>query len=46
MATDEDEITFITCAACGNEQADMGANVKCEECGECDWIRPEEGDDG
>lgn len=31
----EDEpITFVTCNNCGNEQADMGRNVACEECGE------------
>ena len=26
-------IKFVTCPECGNEQADMGRNVACEECG-------------
>ena len=25
-------IQFITCLECGNEQADMGRNVLCEQC--------------
>lgn len=25
---------FVECGNCGNEQADMGVNVQCEECGE------------
>lgn len=29
----EPEIEFVRCPACGNEQADMGHNVQCEECG-------------
>ena len=28
-----EEPKFVTCPECGNEQADMGRNVKCEECG-------------
>lgn len=32
--TMSDEITFVTCEYCGHEQADMGKNVTCEECGE------------
>lgn len=28
------EVELITCECCGNEQADMGKNVACEECGE------------
>lgn len=28
-----EEIKFVVCVDCGNEQADMGANVACEECG-------------
>lgn len=28
-----DEVQFVTCPECGNEQADMGRNVRCEECG-------------
>lgn len=27
------EIKFVVCPECGNEQADMGNNVDCEECG-------------
>ena len=27
-------IVFVTCSNCGNEQADMGRNVACEECGD------------
>lgn len=27
------EPQFVTCPECGNEQADMGRNVECEECG-------------
>ncbi len=30
----EDPIQFVTCEHCGNEQADMGKNVLCEQCGE------------
>ena len=32
--SDDDEIVFVTCPGCGNEQAYMGKNVACEECGE------------
>ena len=28
-----DEIKFVVCVDCGNEQADMGVGVACEECG-------------
>lgn len=28
----EDESRFVNCPGCGNEQADMGRNVKCEVC--------------
>lgn len=28
-----DEIVFVVCPDCGNEQADMGRGVQCEECG-------------
>lgn len=28
-----DEIRFVQCPECGSEQADMGRNVACEECG-------------
>lgn len=28
-----DEIKFVTCPKCENEQADMGRGVACEECG-------------
>jgi len=27
------EIGFVECLECGHEQADMGSNVACEECG-------------
>lgn len=27
------EIRFVECPQCGYEQADMGNNVKCEDCG-------------
>lgn len=27
------DIEFIVCGECGREQADMGRNVACEECG-------------
>lgn len=27
-------VTFVTCEHCGNEQADMGKNVMCEQCDE------------
>lgn len=30
----EPEIEFVECEHCGHEQADMGRNVACEECGE------------
>lgn len=30
----EDGPRFVTCPFCGSEQADMGVNVACEECGE------------
>lgn len=29
-----DHHMFVECVACGNEQADMGSNIVCEECGE------------
>jgi hypothetical protein len=29
-----DEVQYVRCPCCGNEQADMGANVECDECGE------------
>lgn len=29
---DRDEIQFVTCTECGNEQAYMGKNVLCETC--------------
>lgn len=29
----KDEIQFVNCPECGYEQADMGNNVTCEECG-------------
>jgi len=29
----DDPIKFVTCPECGNQQADMGKNVACEECG-------------
>lgn len=29
----DDPIIFVRCIECGNEQADMGRNVCCEECG-------------
>ncbi len=29
-----DDIKFVKCIECGNEQADMGNNVACENCGE------------
>jgi hypothetical protein len=28
-----DDIKFVVCPECGNEQPDMGRGVKCEECG-------------
>ena len=28
-----EELEFVKCPECGNEQADMGNNVACEECG-------------
>lgn len=28
-----DATEFVRCPECGNEQADMGQGVKCEECG-------------
>ena len=36
------EITFVKCEECGNEQAYMGQNVACEECGA---TMPEPADD-
>ena len=32
-AKKEAEIEFVRCPECRNEQADMGHNVRCEECG-------------
>ncbi len=29
----DEEVRFVACPECGNEQEDMGNNVKCEECG-------------
>ena len=29
----DDEIKYIKCLDCGNEQPDMGKGVECEECG-------------
>lgn len=29
----EDELDWVDCPECGTEQADMGRNVCCEECG-------------
>ena len=29
----KDEIKFVKCPECGEEQADMGAAVNCESCG-------------
>jgi hypothetical protein len=26
-------VLWVTCIECGNQQADMGFNVACEECG-------------
>lgn len=37
------DIQFVTCPECGNEQADMGKNVACEECGY--FPMPTEGDE-
>ena len=28
-----DDVVFVRCPECGNEQADMGNHVTCEECG-------------
>ena len=28
----DDEIKFVTCPECGEEQGDMGKNVQCESC--------------
>lgn len=28
-----DEVEIVICPECGNEQADMGHGVSCEECG-------------
>jgi hypothetical protein len=33
VKTKEEPIKFVTCTECGNEQADMGRNVACEQCG-------------
>lgn len=30
----DDGPEFVRCPCCGNEQADMGTSVDCEECGE------------
>ena len=30
---DDNEVRFVECPECGNEQADMGRGVNCEECG-------------
>lgn len=30
---DDDGEVWVVCPECGNEQADMGGNVKCEGCG-------------
>lgn len=30
---DDEEVVFVYCAHCGNEQPDMGHNVACEACG-------------
>lgn len=30
-----EEIIFLCCPECGNEQPDMGVGVRCEECGFC-----------
>lgn len=29
----DEEIVFVTCEECGEEQAYMGRNVACEQCG-------------
>jgi DNA-directed RNA polymerase subunit RPC12/RpoP len=29
----DDDVRFVKCPECGNEQADMGRGVACEECG-------------
>lgn len=31
--TELDSVQFVRCPECGNEQADMGRGVQCEECG-------------
>lgn len=31
---DDGDDRFVTCPGCGNEQADMGVGVACEQCGE------------
>ncbi len=28
-----DDIEYVECPECGNEQPDMGRGVECEECG-------------
>lgn len=30
---ENDDLVFVTCPECGEEQADMGRHVKCESCG-------------
>ena len=32
--TPAEPVAFVTCEHCGNEQADMGKNVLCEQCDE------------
>jgi predicted RNA-binding Zn-ribbon protein involved in translation (DUF1610 family) len=32
MDYDGEEILFVTCPECGNEQVDMGRRVRCEAC--------------
>ena len=29
----DEQVIFVECPECGNEQADMGRGVQCEECG-------------
>lgn len=33
MNSQDDDVKFVHCPECDNEQADMGGNVTCEECG-------------
>ncbi len=30
----DEPLEFVTCEHCGNQQADMGRNVLCEQCDE------------